>query len=70
MGEDGESYFPFSEIEVPEFYSVPFFILLNERAELIDFAPTEQFELLWFYQKRKIHSFLKSWSQKSTQQNA
>jgi thiol-disulfide isomerase/thioredoxin len=65
MGEDGENYFPFSEINVPEFSSVPFFILLNEHAQLIDFASTEQFEMLWFYKKGKILNFLSGWAHKS-----
>jgi len=61
IGRECENSFP-AHIEMPEFDSVPFFSLLNQEGEFIFHQNTEPFEILWFYNKRKIFEFLKEWS--------
>lgn len=64
VGRDGECYFPFSEIDVPEFVGVPFFILLDPYANLIAYSETDRFEWLWFYRKKELYELLSDWASK------
>ena len=61
LGNDGECYFPFDDFDVPEFRSVPFFVLIDPNELVVDHAFTESFECLWFYRRSKINAWLQNW---------
>lgn len=62
LGDDGECPFP-EEIELPEFDSVPYFVLMDGEGQLVASSATEDFELLWFYRKKKLLLLLREWAQ-------
>lgn len=60
-GREGECPYP-EYLEFPNIASIPFFILLNEKGEIIATQRTEKFEILRFYNPIKLYFFLKSWT--------
>ncbi|MEP1551772.1 MAG: thioredoxin family protein [Paraglaciecola sp.] len=61
IGREWENTFP-THIEIPDFDSVPFFSLLSSDGEFLSHQNTEPFEILWFYNKRKLFDLFKEWS--------
>lgn len=61
IGREWENSFP-TYLDIPDFDSVPFFSLLSPEGEFISHQNTEPFEILWFYNKRKLFEFFKEWS--------
>ena len=49
-------------VEFPSFDSVPYFSLMDSDGNILATQATEEFELLWFYRKGKVHAFLKEWA--------
>ena len=62
IGDDGSCEFPFDIVDIPEFSSVPFFVLLDGATNVVAYSGSEEFEFLWFYKKGKIAKMLREWS--------
>ena len=60
VGRDGS--WDTSRIDLPAMSSVPYFSLVASDGTAIANQSTEQFELLWFYKKRNLLEFLRSWA--------
>jgi hypothetical protein len=61
VSEDGGGNYPLNK-DLPEFNSVPFFILLDEKGEVIASHDTSGFGFLWFYKKKPILEFIEKWA--------
>ncbi len=62
-GHDGECHYP-EHLELPNFSAVPFFVLLDEKGEIIASQKTDVFEFFRFYNWFKLYSFLNNWAKK------
>jgi len=61
VGRDWESSFS-ETIEFLEIESVPYFSLLDSTGKFIANQETETYEILWFYNERKLFGLFKEWA--------